>query len=83
MPSRHGSRSLRATDGRLDIALALAELDPELSGAPVDLEDRRGIARIEDLLRLAPTWMWEELLTPTIPLAPYYHFLELLRKEAA
>ena len=46
---------LVADDGRLDIAEALADLDPEII-------EKREVARIEDLLRLLPEWKWEELL---------------------
>ena len=59
---------LAETGGRLDIALALAELDPQTQARVARLEREREICRIEDLLRLAPPWMWERLLrAPTSP----------------
>lgn len=61
-----------AGEARLHVLVAFEEL--------ADLTKRRphspefGIGWIEDALRLAPDWMWQDLLACRPP-APYYQFL--------
>lgn len=58
---------LIAEDGPVEFAFALARLDPEILARHERMIEQREIARIEDLLRAAPDWMWDVLLNDDAP----------------